>query len=602
MREYFTPALDDPETSPNLTHDVFRRAVDEPDRVVCCRREGPGWRPITAARLRSDVVTWARAMHGAGVGHGDRVAILGRTSYEWTVLDLAVWCLGAVSVPLYDTSSPAQVGRILADCGARALLVQTERHAEAAAQVRAECPELEHVWSFDVDEPLPGTDAVDPSAAEADAIEEIRSAVGREQLATLVYTSGSTGEPQGCRLTHGNLVFESSAVAHVLRDVLDDDDPATLLALPLAHVLSRVMQVTALREGIRLGYVPDMSRLLDDIHDFAPTVLLGVPRVFEKLFTQYSQRVAAEGHGRRLEAATETAIAYSTALDSRRGPNVVLRSRHRLHDRLLFADLRRALGDRLRFALAGGAPLGDRLGHFFRGAGIPVLEGYGLTETTGAATVTSPDDVKIGKVGRPLPGTGVRVSDGGELLVTGPHVFQGYWGSIDSGVHEIDSSGWLHTGDIGEIDGDGFVRITGRTREILVTAGGKNVVPAPLEDAVRAHPLVDHCLVVGEDKPFVAALVTLDPELARDWAESRDKPTDLHRLSRDPDLRASIQEAVDQANAQVSQAESIRAFMVLPVVWSDQTGELTPSLKLRRSAVLRAHRRDIADLYRRGVS
>jgi long-chain acyl-CoA synthetase len=602
LREYFTPALDDPDPSPNLTHDVFRRAVDEPDKVVCHRRAGRTWQPITAARLRSDVVTWARAMHAAGIGGEDRVAILGRTSYEWTVVDLALWCLGAVSVPLYDTSSPAQVGRILADSGARALLAQTERHAESAVQVRHECPALEHVWSFDVNDPLPGTDPVDPSEADVDVIEEIRSSVGPEQLATLVYTSGSTGEPQGCRLTHGNLVFESSAVAHVLREVLDEDDPATLLMLPLAHVLARVMQVTALREGIRLGYVPDMSRLLDEIHDFAPTVLLGVPRVFEKLFTQYSQRVAAEGHGRRLEAATETAIAYSLALDSGRSPNLVLRSRHRLHDRLLFADLRRAVGGRLRFAVAGGAPLGDRLGHFFRGAGIPVLEGYGLTETTGAATVTSPDDVKVGKVGRPLPGTGVRVSDEGELLVTGPHVFQGYWEDAGPTPTGAGSSRWLRTGDLGEIDGDGFVRITGRTREILVTAGGKNVVPAPLEDTVRTHPLVDHCLVVGEDQPFVAALVTLDPELARDWAEARDKSPDLEQLALDPELRASVQEAVDLANAQVSQAESIRAFTVLPVAWSDQTGELTPSLKLRRSAVMRAYRQEIADLYRKGVS
>ncbi len=312
MREYFTPALDDPDPSPNLTHDVFRRAVEEPDKVVCHRRTGRTWQPITAARLRSDVVTWARAMHAAGISRDDRVAILGRTSYEWTVVDLAVWCLGAVSVPLYDTSSPAQVGRILADSGARALLAQGERHAESVAQVRGDCPDLEHVWSFDVEATLPGTDPVDGSTTAPDAIEDIRAAVGPEQLATLVYTSGSTGEPQGCRLTHGNLLFESSAVAHVLREVLDEEDPATLLVLPLAHVLARVMQVTALREGVRLGYVPDMSRLLDEVHDFAPTVLLGVPRVFEKLFTQFSQRVAAEGHGRRLEAATETAIAYSS--------------------------------------------------------------------------------------------------------------------------------------------------------------------------------------------------------------------------------------------------------------------------------------------------
>jgi long-chain acyl-CoA synthetase len=597
LREYFTPALDLPATA-NLTDDVFQRAVEEPDRVVCQTRTGRRLQPITAARLRSDVVTRAQAMRAAGIQQADRIGVLGRTSYEWTVVDLAIWCLGAVSVPLYDSSSPAQAGGILRDSGARAVFVHSGRHAEVVQEARAGSPDLRWVWSFDPQDPLPGTDPLRAEEGASEAVEQARRAVSPDALATLVYTSGSTGEPRGCRLTHGNLLFESSALAHVLREALVDDDASALLVLPLAHVLARVMQVTALREGIRIGYAPDMSRLLDEVHDFAPTVLLGVPRVYEKLFTQYSQRAAAEGHGRRLSAATETAIAYSTALETDGGPSLVVRSRHRLHERLVYADFRQALGGRVRFALAGGAPFGDRLGHFFRGAGMPVLEGYGLTETTGATTVTTPDDVKVGRVGRPLPGTGIRVSEDGELLVRGPHVFDGYWQAPEPTADVIDSSGWLHTGDLGEIDGDGFVRVTGRTREILVTAGGKNVVPGPLEEAIRSHPLVDQCLVVGEDRPFVAALVTLDPDAARSWAETRDKPKDVRRLADDPDVTAAVQDAVDRANAQVSKAESVRAFRVLPVTWSDESGELTPSLKLRRAAVTRTYRREIADLYR----
>jgi long-chain acyl-CoA synthetase len=596
VREYFTPALGDLPVTGNLTDDVFRRGVQEPDRVVCHRRTGRVQEPITAARLRSDAVTWAQAMRSAGVERGDRVAILGRTSYEWTVVDLAVWCLGAVSVPLYDSSSPAQVAGILRDSRARAVLVQTERHAEVVRQGSSDCPDLDDVWGFDLSQRIAGAGRLETPAVDVDTFEAARAAVGPHDLATLVYTSGSTGEPQGCRLTHGNLLFESAAVGHVLRDTLTDD-PSALLCLPLAHVLARVLQVTALREGIRLGYVPDMSRLLDDVHDFAPSVLLGVPRVFEKLFTQYSQRAAAEGRGRRLEAGTEAAIAYSTALDNG-SPGVLTRSRHRLYERLVYEHVREALGGQVRFALAGGAPLGDRLGHFFRGAGIPVLEGYGLTETTGATSITTPDDVKIGRVGRPLPGTGIRVSDEGELLVKGPHVFEGYWGSPEATAEVMDTSGWLHTGDLGEIDGDGSVRVTGRKREIIVTAGGKNVVPGPIEESIRSHPLVDQCLVVGEDRPFVGALITLDPQTARPWAEARGRPKDLVGLAVDAELRAALQEAIDRANTQVSQAESVRAFVVLPVSWSDQSGELTPSLKLRRAAVTRAYRREIADLYR----
>ena len=600
MREYFTPTMEDEPSVANLTEEVFARGEREPDRVVCHRHEGPGrWAPVSASRLCQDVRRWAGAMLAAGLDPGDRVAVLGRTSYEWTVLDLAIWSVGAVSVPLYDTSSASQVADIVHDCAARAILVQAPGHATLVTEVRSRCPELEHVWPFDVEEPLDGTDAPPVNDSPASVLEERRRSVTGDSLATLVYTSGATGDPRGCRLTHDNLLFESSAVGQVLDDVISGEDPATLLVLPLAHVLARVMQVTALRRGVRIGYTPDLHRLLDDVRDFEPTFVLGVPRILEKIFTLYSQRIAAEGRGRRFESAAQTAIAYSTALESDQRPGRLLRGRHRLYERSVYADFRRALGGRMICLLSGGAPLGDRLGHFYRGAGLPALEGYGLTETTGASTVASPDDVRVGRVGRPLPGTGVRVSDEGELLVVGPHVFDGYWRTpTGENATKLGDDGWLRTGDLGEIDGDGSVRVTGRTREIIVTAGGKNVAPGPLEEAVRAHPLVDQCVVVGDDRPFIAALVTLDPDALRGWSRQRDKPEAPEALGDDSELRTQVQAAIDLANQQVSQAEAIRAFRILPDVWSDQSGELTPSLKLRRGAILRAYRRQIEDLYR----
>ncbi len=599
MREYFTPAADDSSPGSNLTDEIFERAAREPGRVVCQRYVGPGrWEPVTAAALCDDVRRWAGVLLTAGIEVGDRVALLGRSSYEWTVLDLAVWSVGGVTVPLYDTSSAAQVRDIVSDCGARVILVQSVAHAELVTEIDGDCPDLEHVWPFDPDQPVLGARTPPAPDGSADAVDSRRRAVTADHLATLVYTSGATATPRGCRLTHANLLFESDAVASTLGDVLDSDDAATLVVLPLAHVLARVMQVTALRRGVRLGYVPDLHRLLEDVEAFRPTFLLGVPRILEKLFTQYSQQAAAAGHGRVFDKAAAAAIAYSTALDSESGPSLTLRGRHRLYGRRTYPAFRDALGGRLTCVLSGGAPLGDRLGHFYRGVGIPALEGYGLTETTGASAVTTLDDVRVGRVGRPLPGTGVRVSDDGELLVTGPHVFDGYWGTTTGDATRLDDTGWLHTGDLGEIDGDGSIRVTGRTREIIVTAGGKNVAPGPLEEAVRAHPLVDHCLVVGDERPFVAALVTLDVDRAAQWARERDLPEDLAHVAAHPQARAEVQGALDVANDQVSQAEAIRAFRILPDTWSDESGHLTPSLKLRRGAILRAYRRDIDELYR----
>ena len=399
-------------------------------------------------------------------------------------------------------------------------------------------------------------------------------------------------------LTHGNFLHELGSAVEELDALFAGEDAATLLFLPLAHVFARVIQVGAIRTRVRLGYSPDIRHLTSDLESFEPSFLLAVPRVFEKLFNSASQKAAADGRGRTFDKAADTAIAYSRALESGR-PGRLLRARHAVFDRLVYSRLRDALGGRCAYAVSGGAPLGERLGHFYRGIGVTVLEGYGLTETTAAITVNVPDSVKIGTVGRPLGGVAVRVAEDGELHVRGGQVVAGYWQNPEATQEAVGADGWLRTGDLGEIDDEGFVRVTGRKKEILVTAGGKNVAPAGLEDHIRAHPLVSQCLVVGDGRPFIAALVTLDADAVRPWAETHGKAADLADLVDDEDVRAEIQSAVDEANRSVSQAESIRKFTILPVDWTEEAGQLTPSLKLKRTVVTGEFRREVDDLYQR---
>ncbi len=426
-------------------------------------------------------------------------------------------------------------------------------------------------------------------------LERRRSAVAADDLATIIYTSGTTGRPRGCMLTHGNFLVGLGATVEELHVLFEVEDASTLLFLPLAHVFARIIQVGAIKAGVRLGHSAGNRTLAEDLADFRPSFVLAVPRVFEKLFNAASQQAAAEGRGRSFDRAVDVAIAYSRAQDQGRvGP--LLRLRHAAYDRLVYSRLRSALGGRCRYAVSGGAALGERLGHFYRGIGVPVLEGYGLTETTGTVTVNLPDSQRIGTAGRPVPGTTVRVSDDGELLVRGGQVLRGYWNGQRDGDADLED-GWLHTGDLGEIDGEGFVRITGRRKEILVTAGGKNVAPGPLEDRLRAHPLVGQCMVVGDGRPFVAALVTLDPEGIAAWAGLHGKSAVIATAADDPDLRAELQVAIDAANRTVSRAESIRRFVVLPVEWTEEGGHLTPSLKLRRNLVCREFRREIERIY-----
>ncbi len=561
-----------------LTDDVLERLAADPDAVALARRGPDGWTDVTIGAFHAEVVEVAKGLRAAGVRPGDRVALLSRTRYEWTLVDYAIWWAGAVTVPIYETSSVEQVAWILADSGAVAAVVESAQHLGRVDEARAQAPALQHVWTIDeggLEEVRTGGSGVDDAA-----LEEARATLTSDSVATLIYTSGTTGRPKGCCLTHGNFRAELGGALEQLPELFGREGASTLLFLPLAHVFARIIQVGAIRSGTRLGHTADVKDLVADLGEYRPTFVLAVPRVFEKVFNSASTKAYADGKGPVFDRAVATAIAYSRAQDAttRRGRpkrvGVALRARHALFDRLVYGRLREALGGRAEWAISGGAPLGDRLAHFYRGIGVTVLEGYGLTETTAALSVNTPDDQRIGTVGRPFPGTEVRVGDDGELLFRGPQVFSGYWQDEEASKAALDPEGWFATGDLGDVDDDGYVRITGRKKEIIVTAGGKNVAPAVLEDRVRAHPYVSQCLVVGDGKPFIAALVTIDRE---GWTGSLE----------DPELESAVQQAVDDANSLVSQAESIRKFVILEDDWTEENGFLTPSFKVKRTAVLR---------------
>lgn len=593
MREYSSPSTVPLPTRGSLADDVVRNAELDPGRVAFCRREGTTWVDVTAAEFRADVRRTAKGFLAAGLEHGDRVLVMAGTRYEWTVVDYALWYVGAVGVPVYESSTDERLARIVGDSEPRAAVVGTAAQ-EAAVRRCAGAPDL--VWVLDARPGALAELATAGAARSDEALERRRADVGPGDLATVIYTSGTTGTPKGCQLSHRNLMAELDTTLHELRPLFEDEDAATLLLLPMAHVFARVVQVGAVRARVRLAHSADVRRLSRDLEEFQPTFVVGVPRVFERLFNSASQRAVSEGRGRVFARATEAAIAYSTASETGR-PNPWLRARHAAYDRLVYQRFRASLGGRCRAAISGGAPLGERLGHFFRGVGVPVFEGYGLTETTGAVTLNSTGTMRVGSAGRPLPGTAVRVSDDGELLVRGPQVMHGYRHAPEVTATILDADGWLHTGDLGEIDAEGFVRVVGRRNEILVTAGGKTVSPSVLEDRVRAHHLVGQCLVVGDGRPYVAALVTLDPETVAEWAARNGKGGSLDNLAGDPLILEEVQGAVDEANRTVSRAEWIRRFDVLPVAWSEETGELTPSLRLRRHAVLRRYRDRIEALY-----
>lgn len=596
MREFSTPLTVDIPKTGNLTDDVVANARERGDLVQFSRKGADGaWSDVTAAEFHDQVKTVAKGLMAAGIEPGDRVALISKTRYEWTLFDYAIWFAGAGTVPIYETSSAEQIAHILSDSGAKAIIAEGSEHLARISSLRSTLTELNHVWTID-DRAVEVLVSLGADIAD-EALEARRTKATPLDLATLIYTSGTTGKPKGCILTHGNFMFELGVAVDELDDLFQDDKGSTLLFLPLAHVFARIIQVGCIKAGIRLGHSADIKNLLDDLAVFQPTFILAVPRVFEKVFNTASQKASADGRGRIFAKAADVAIAYSRALDKRRVP-ITLKAKHAVFDRLVFGKLRTALGGNCAYAVSGGAPLGERLGHFYRGIGLTILEGYGLTETTAALTVNLPGAHKVGTVGRPLAGTTARIADDGELLFKGGQVFPGYWENEEATAEAL-TDGWFHTGDVGELDDEGFVRITGRKKEILVTAGGKNVAPAVLEDRLRAHALVSQCMVVGDGEPFIAALVTIDPETFPHWAEQHGKSGSIPDNVDDPDLVAAVQAAVDDANQAVSQAESIRKFSILPTDWTEEDGQLTPSLKLKRNVVMREFRDDVADLYKR---
>ncbi|MCW2798185.1 AMP-dependent synthetase/ligase [Nocardioides sp.] len=598
MREFSTPLTIEVPATGNLTDDVVTNALEAPDAVVFSRKVAgaadSSWQDVTAAEFLAQVNAVAKGLIAAGIEAGDRVALISKTRYEWTLLDYAIWFAGAVTVPIYETSSAEQVAWILTDSAARAVVAEGPDHMARINEVRADLDHLNQVWSL-TDNAIDVLTRLGEDIAD-DELEKRRTTATPLDLATLVYTSGTTGRPKGCMLTHGNFMFELGVTVDELDQLFDTEGASTLLFLPLAHVFARIIQVGAVKSRTRLGHSADIKNLLLDLQEFKPTFILAVPRVFEKVFNTASQKATADGRGKIFDRAAETAIAYSRGLETGK-PSLVVRAQHALFSRLVYGKLLDALGGECSYAVSGGAPLGERLGHFYRGIGLSVLEGYGLTETTAALTVNLPDAHKVGTVGRPIPGTAVRVADDGELLFRGGQVFAGYWENEQATTETLESDGWFHTGDLGEVDDEGFVRITGRKKEILVTAGGKNVAPAVLEDRLRAHALVDQCIVVGDGQPFIAALVTIDPESFPGWAESHGKSGGIADNVDDPDLRAAIESAVDEANKAVSRAEAIRKFTILPDQWTEEGGQLTPSLKLKRNVVMREFRDQVAALY-----
>jgi long-chain acyl-CoA synthetase len=599
VREFSVPATVTVSDQDNLSDLVFATAQRFGDDVVYRRTAGEGWTDVTASEFAAQVLAVAKGLVAGGVAPGDRVALLSRTRYEWTLLDFAILAAGAVTVPVYETSSAEQVEWILSDSQARAAVVESAAHRATVDSVRDRLPALAQVWQLDA----PGGQAAVAALTELGrevADEDVharRGQVGGDDLATLVYTSGTTGRAKGCQLTHRNLLAEVRTVVQAAPELLNPN-AQILLFLPLAHVLARIIQLTGLHSRATVGHTPDVKNLLPDLAQFRPTLVLSVPRVFEKVYNSAKQRAHADGKGRIFDAAEATAVAWSQAQEAA-GPGPWLRLRHALFDRLVYGRLRAALGGRCTAAVSGGAPLGARLGHFFRGIGITVYEGYGLTETSAAATVGLPRHFKVGTVGRPIPGVATRIADDGEVLLRGDVVFSGYWHNDAATAEALDADGWFHTGDLGDLDGEGYLRITGRKKELIVTAAGKNVAPAVLEDRLRAHPLISQCMVVGDNQPFIGALVTIDQEAFPAWRSARGKSGEVADLVEDPELRAEIDAAVTEANKAVSAAEAIKKFRILPVDFTEDGGQLTPTLKLKRAVVAKEFAPEIDAIYAR---
>lgn len=607
VREVALPPLVAPMTHGSLADIPFDNETAAPHEAALSRKGPDGeWTDVTAAEFAAQVQAVAKGLIAEGLVPGDRIAIMARTTYEWTLLDFAAWAAGLVTVPVYPTSSPFQVRWILQDSGAVALATETVAQAAALGPERDRIPDLRHMWVFEKGhvERLAelGQNVPDSEVAVR------RGVLGPDTLATLIYTSGTTGRPKGCAITHGNFFAEIDNAIELLYPIFrarTQDEPSMLLFLPLSHVFGRMVAVACLRARVKLGHSPSLQTqdLLADLASFKPTFLLAIPYVLEKVFNTGRATAERMRRGSSFDRAARIAQRYGEALEARQhgtgpGPGPGLRAARALYDPLVYRRIRNALGGRVRYAICGGSPLGRRLAAFYAGAGIDVYEGYGLTESTAAATVTPPNKPRLGTVGWPLPGTRVRIAADGEILLSGAQVFRGYWDPHAGGVVDASPDGWFATGDIGELDDGGYLSITGRKKEILITAGGKNVAPAPMEDWLRAHPLIAHVMILGDRRPYVTALITLDPDGITHWRQMNGKhPVPAELLVDDPELLAILQRAIDEANKLVSRPESIRRFTVLPGAFTEYAGQLTPTMKLKRDEIARDFSREIEGLY-----
>ncbi|MFE2582252.1 AMP-dependent synthetase/ligase [Streptomyces sp. NPDC059378] len=608
VREAYVPPFAPPVTHGSLADLPFENAEAAPDAVVLSRRaggDGP-WQDVTAAGFAAEVQAVAKGLIAEGLVPGDRIAVMARTRYEWTLLDFAAWAAGLVTVPVYPTSSVFQTRWILQDSGAVALVAETAVQAAALGPELERLPDLKHLWVIDkghLDRLMElGEEVPDQEVAVR------RGVLVPDTLATLIYTSGTTGRPKGCVLTHGNFFAEVDNAIELLHPIFRagmKEEVSVLLFLPMSHVFGRMVAIACVRARVRLGHAPSLKPqdLLPDLAEFRPTCLLAIPYMLEKIFNTARARAEAGGRLSSFDRAAAVARRYGEALEARQtgtgpGPSTALKTARAFYDPLVYRRIRNAMGGRVRYAICGGSPLGRRLAAFYAGAGIEIFEGYGLTETTGASTVTPPLRPRLGTVGWPLPGTRIRVAADGEILLGGDHVLRGYWDPAAGGVVPAAPDGWLATGDIGELDDDGYLTITGRKKELLITAGGKSVAPAPMENWLRSHPLISHCMLLGDARPYVTALITLDQDGVAHWRRMNGKhPVPPELLVDDDELRAILQRALDEANRLVSRPESIRRFAVLPVDFTEEAGHLTPSMKLRREAVMRDFAREVEGLY-----
>ncbi|WP_431711652.1 AMP-dependent synthetase/ligase [Glutamicibacter uratoxydans] len=596
MLEYSTPIrINSPEDS-NITDLLLRHANSAANPALFSKPiAGGGWQNITASQFAADASAIAKGFIANGLKTGDRIGLMARTRYEWTLVDFAIWFAGGVTVPVYETSSPSQVAWILGDSGARAILVESPEHESVVRHAghQEQLTELDHVWQFEG-----GLDELREAGKQIsdEQLEAQRSSAGLRDLATIIYTSGTTGRPKGCELTHGNFVeLAENAVAELPEAVYPG--ASTIMFLPLAHVFARFISVVNVAAGCRTGHTPDVKNLLADLQSFKPNFILAVPRVFEKVYNSAMLKAEDGGKGKIFHAAADTAVAYSRAAQDGKVP-LPLKLKHKLFDKLVYAKLRAAMGGNTRHAVSGGGPLGQRLGHFFNGIGLTVLEGYGLTETTAPISVNTLKKIKIGTVGKPLPGNAVKISSDGEILTKGICVMRGYYNRPEL-QEESFTDGWFHTGDIGELDDEGFLTITGRKKEIIVTASGKNVVPALLEDQIRADALVSQCVVVGDSRPFISALITLDPEAVPGWLErhQQNKTMPMDEVVRLDQVREHLQKLIDKANQSVSRAEQIREFRIVAQDFTEESGHLTPSMKIKRAKVLSDFQSVVEEIY-----